>query len=71
MITDVMTIGMAARLVGRAPDTLRWWERLGLISPRRLSNGMRVFSRDDIEQLKQVAALRTAGRPRRRGHDFS
>ena len=63
---EVMTIGMAARLVGRAPDTLRWWEELGLISPRRSSNRMRVFSQADVEELRKVAAVRAAGRPRKR-----
>lgn len=51
----------AARIVGVAPDTLRDWERNGLVRPRRLPNGRRVYSPEDLERLALVALLRQAG----------
>jgi DNA-binding transcriptional MerR regulator len=50
----------AARIVGVAPDTLRDWERNGLVRPRRLPNGRRVYSPEDLERLALVGLLRQA-----------
>lgn len=53
--------GEAARSLGIAPDTLRDWERNGLVSPRRLANGRRAYSPRDMERLALVRMLRQAG----------
>jgi MerR family transcriptional regulator/heat shock protein HspR len=63
---ELIGIGLASRLIGRRENTLREWEREGLIKPNRTSSGMRVFSQDDIEHLRHIAASRKSGRPRKR-----
>lgn len=52
--------GEAARRVGVAPDTLRDWERSGLVEPGRLANGRRVYSPEDLEKLAVIRVLRQA-----------
>jgi DNA-binding transcriptional MerR regulator len=51
----------AAARIGVAPDTLRDWERNGLVSPVRGPGGRRAFSPADVERLEVVRALRQAG----------
>jgi DNA-binding transcriptional MerR regulator len=53
--------GEAARRIGVAPDTLRDWERNGLVAPGRLPNGRRVYSQSDMERLVVARTLRQAG----------
>ena len=53
--------GEAAKTVGVAPDTLRDWERNGLVTPTRLPNGRRLYSGSDIEKLLVIRSLRNAG----------
>ena len=43
-----------------APDTLRDWERSGLVEPGRLPNGRRVYSPEDMEKLAVIRVLRQA-----------
>ena len=50
-------ISVAARLVDCHPQTLRTYERVGLISPRRSGNNVRLYSDSDIEQLRQIQRL--------------
>jgi len=50
-------ISVAARLVDCHPQTLRTYERAGLISPRRSRNNVRLYSDRDIEQLRQIQRL--------------
>jgi DNA-binding transcriptional MerR regulator len=50
----------AAARVGVAGDTLRDWERNGLVSPARLPNGRRVYSEADVEKLMVIRVLRQA-----------
>ena len=52
--------GEAARRIGVAPDTLRDWERSGLVEPGRLANGRRVYSPGDLEKLAVIRVLRQA-----------
>jgi len=47
-------ISVAAQLTGLHPQTVRLYERLGLISPCRVSNKNRLFSDADIERLRQI-----------------
>jgi len=46
------TISAAARDVGVAPDTLRDYERRGIVAPVRDSTGRRLFSVADIEAAR-------------------
>jgi len=50
-------ISIAARLVNSHPQTLRTYERMGLIAPRRSDNNVRLYSDADIELLRQIQRL--------------
>jgi len=50
-------ISVASRLVGIEAHTLRYYERLGLIQPRRSGGNTRLFSQDDVEQLCCIKTL--------------
>lgn len=50
-------IGVAARLCDVHPQTLRMYERVGLIKPRRVSSKNRMYSDADIERLRQIQRL--------------
>jgi MerR family transcriptional regulator, heat shock protein HspR len=50
-------ISMAARLLDMHPQTLRKYERLGLVRPTRTVGSMRVYSREELERLKLIKRL--------------
>ena len=50
----VYTISIAARMVSMHAQTLRYYERVGLINPSRTSGRIRLYSARDIERLKMV-----------------
>ena len=50
-------ISVAARLVQMHPQTLRYYERLGLIQPSRSQGKIRLYSARDIERLQQIHRL--------------
>ena len=54
---DLFFISMAARMLGMHPQTLRKYERLGLVQPTRTIGSMRVYSRDELERLKLIKRL--------------
>lgn len=53
----VFVISVAAELAGMHPQTLRQYDRLGLVSPRRTAGRGRRYSPRDIEQLREVQRL--------------
>lgn len=53
----VYVISVAAELSGLHPQTLRTYERLGLITPGRTGGGGRRYSHRDIERLRTIADL--------------
>ena len=53
----VYMIGVAAKLCEVHPQTLRLYERLGLIRPRRAGSKNRLYSQADIERLQQIQRL--------------
>jgi MerR family transcriptional regulator, heat shock protein HspR len=57
----VYVISVAAELTGLHPQTLRTYDRLGLVSPGRTNGGGRRYSWRDIELLREVAELTSAG----------
>ncbi len=57
----VYIISVAAELVGMHPQTLRIYERKGLIEPSRTPGGTRRYSESDIELLGAIQELTTAG----------
>jgi MerR family transcriptional regulator/heat shock protein HspR len=57
----VYAISVAAELCGLHPQTLRVYERQGLIEPDRSAGGTRIYSGDDVARLRDIAALTSAG----------
>ena len=57
MNTELMFISMAARELGMHPQTLRKYERLGLIQPIRTIGSMRLYSTEQIERLRLIKHL--------------
>ena len=54
---DVFLISVAAELLGMHPQTLRKYERLGLIQPTRTVGSMRLYSREELERLRLIKRL--------------
>jgi len=54
---DLFFISMAARMLGMHPQTLRKYERLGLVQPTRTMGSMRLYSREELERLKLIKRL--------------
>ena len=57
----VYVISVAAELTGLHPQTLRAYERMGLITPGRTGGGGRRYSHRDLERLRQIADLTGSG----------
>ena len=53
----VFIISVAARMLGVRTQTLRYYERLGLIEPTRTRGNQRVFSRRDVERVQRIRSL--------------
>ena len=53
----VYVISIAARIVGMHAQTLRQYERVGLVAPQRTGGRIRMYSRADIARLRQVQRL--------------
>jgi MerR family transcriptional regulator/heat shock protein HspR len=54
---DLYFISMAARLLDMHPQTLRKYERLGLVQPTRTVGSMRVYSEDELTRLRLIKHL--------------
>ena len=50
-------ISIAAHLVGMHQQTLRYYERAGLIEPRRTAGNIRMYSNSDIQRIRQAQRL--------------
>ncbi len=57
----VYVISVAAELAGVHPQTLRIYERKGLVDPARTSGGSRRYSDADIDQLRRIQELTNEG----------
>jgi len=57
----LFSISVAAELAGLHPQTLRIYEREGLPDPARSADGIRRYSRRDIDRLAQICALTADG----------
>ncbi len=57
----VFVISVAAELAGMHPQTLRIYERKGLLDPFRTPGGTRRYSQEDIEQLQLIQELTSQG----------
>jgi MerR family transcriptional regulator/heat shock protein HspR len=50
-------MAVAARLTGMHPQTLRKYERAGLITPSRPSGNQRLYSETDVQRLRRIRYL--------------
>ncbi len=53
----IYVISVAARLVEMHPQTLRYYERAGLLKPERSTGKIRLYSQREIERLRKIARL--------------
>ncbi|MFQ5809177.1 MAG: heat shock protein transcriptional repressor HspR [Armatimonadota bacterium] len=53
----VYVISVAAKLVRCHPQTLRMYEREGLLSPARTKQKIRLYSEDDLDRVRQIRRL--------------
>lgn len=53
----IYVISVAARLVEMHPQTLRYYERAGLLKPIRSTGKIRLYSQREIERLQKIARL--------------
>src|SRR5918996_5601444 len=54
---DLYFISVAAEMLGMHPQTLRKYERLGLIQPSRTIGSMRLYSKEELERLRMIKHL--------------
>ncbi|MDJ0377357.1 MerR family transcriptional regulator [Cryobacterium sp. PH31-L1] len=59
--TRVFVISTAAELAGMHPQTLRQYDRLGLVSPERTPGKSRRYSMRDVAKLREIAELGSEG----------
>jgi MerR family transcriptional regulator/heat shock protein HspR len=57
----LFSISVAAELAGLHPQTLRIYEREGLLDPARSAGGTRRYSRNDISRLQEICTLTADG----------
>jgi len=51
------SIGVVARLTGLHEQTIRQYEKLGLVEPKRTPGGTRIFADEDVLMLRTIASL--------------
>ena len=54
---DLYLISVAARMLGMHPQTLRKYDRLGLVRPSRTIGSMRLYSQGELARLKMIKRL--------------
>src|SRR5918994_3136051 len=54
---ELFFISVAAEMLGMHPQTLRKYERLGLVQPTRTIGSMRLYSREELERLRIIKRL--------------
>jgi MerR family transcriptional regulator/heat shock protein HspR len=57
----VFAISVVAQLTGLHPQTLRQYDRVGLVTPQRTSGGGRRYSARDVERLREIQQLSAEG----------
>ncbi len=60
-LQPILTISMAAELAGMHPQTLRQYDRLGLVQPGRTAGQSRRYSLRDVTKLREVQRLSNEG----------
>jgi MerR family transcriptional regulator/heat shock protein HspR len=59
--TPVYAISVVAQLTGMHPQTLRQYDRLGLVTPKRTAGGGRRYSALDVDRLREIQQLSADG----------
>ena len=59
--SPLFVISVAAELAGMHPQTLRQYDRMGLVSPKRTAGKSRRYSMRDVAQLREVQQLSSEG----------
>ena len=59
--TPVYAISIAAQLAGLHPQTLRQYDRVGLVSAHRVAGRNRLYSARDVQRLRYISQLSTEG----------
>lgn len=54
---EIFLISMAAELLEMHPQTLRKYERLGLVQPNRTLGSMRVYTQDELDRIRLIKTL--------------
>src|ERR1700712_3394556 len=60
-LSPIFAIAVAAELAAMHPQTLRQYDRLGLVSPTRTAGKSRRYSMRDVVQLREIARLSAEG----------
>ena len=56
-IKGVYHISVVAQMVNTHPQTLRTYERMGLVNPERTGNNIRLYSEEDVEVVRRIQHL--------------
>jgi MerR family transcriptional regulator/heat shock protein HspR len=56
-VPDFYLISVAAEMLDMHPQTLRKYERLGLVRPHRTTGSMRVYTQEELARLRMIKAL--------------
>ena len=59
--SGLFAISVAAELAGLHPQTLRIYEREGLVGPHRSTGGTRYYSVSDVERLREINEMTASG----------
>lgn len=54
---NVYHISIVAQMVETHPQTLRTYERMGLVNPQRTSNNIRLYTEEDVEVVRRIQHL--------------
>jgi MerR family transcriptional regulator/heat shock protein HspR len=54
---NVYHISIVAQMVETHPQTLRTYERMGLVNPQRTSNNIRLYTEEDVEVVRKIQHL--------------
>jgi len=55
---SILTVTGAARILGVTPETVRYYDRQGILKTLRTESGIRLFLREDVERLAAERAAR-------------
>ncbi|AKU14627.1 MerR family transcriptional regulator [Luteipulveratus mongoliensis] len=60
-VTEPMTVAQVAELLDLSPHTLRYYERIGLVSVPRSQSGHRVYDADSVRRITFLTRMRLSG----------